>query len=305
MENLTVGFGNFRVQSSPQILWMPTALGSPESVRSGDTSKVPLSYSLLSAAEKQDFDPVPQDDSPGDLNDANYSTRLDEILDGDEGDPSYADGGRSPSDGEDEEGFFYTGNDAPKVLGYAAQLADVLDEDEAQAAEEAEEELQIQAELEEQSQDDDVFDYSKFKVCCIPQYPNVAFIISCRMRCCRIGRPLPSGFLCLKYPSFPTIHHRIIYERHIFIPPFLAFVRSFLSIVLAFHLPPLLKLFLVMDFPQIPPTSPQYLEYHPPQISMNFIMGVQPNLYLFLSMAWLLYIALLLVRSSGGPLCDV
>ncbi|KAF9510041.1 hypothetical protein BS47DRAFT_1396315 [Hydnum rufescens UP504] len=140
MENLTVGFGNFRIHSSPQILWMPTALGSPES----------------------GFDRVPQD-SPGDLNDANYSTRLDEILDGDVGDPSYADGGRSPSDEEDEEGFFYTGNDAPKALGYAAQLADVLDEDEAQAAEEAEEELRIQAELEAQSQDDDVFDYSKFK----------------------------------------------------------------------------------------------------------------------------------------------
>jgi hypothetical protein len=145
---------------------MPAALGSPESIRSGDTLRIEdlLPYSVRSGGEKQEIYQGSEDGALGDLSEANYSTRLDEILDGDEDEAGNANGIGTPSDNDEDEGFFYTGNDAPKVVGYAAQLADVLDDDDTQDTQEAEGEMQIQAELEAQSQEDEVFNYSKFKV---------------------------------------------------------------------------------------------------------------------------------------------
>lgn len=154
---------------------MPAALGSPESIRSGDTLRIEdlLPYSVRSGREKLEFDPEPEDNSTGNLSEANYSTRLDEILDGDEDDEGNANGIGTPSDNDEDEGFFYTGNDAPKVIGYAAQLADVLDEDDVQDPQEAEEEIQVRTELEAESQEDEIFDYSKFKVSLLYPYSKL------------------------------------------------------------------------------------------------------------------------------------
>ncbi|KAF8342052.1 Golgi CORVET complex core vacuolar protein 8-domain-containing protein [Cantharellus anzutake] len=68
------------------------------------------------------------------LDSSNYAARLNDILAGDdeEGGMTWGDIGLLGDDEEDEvddnEEFLYTGKDAPVVVGYDAQLADVLDE---------------------------------------------------------------------------------------------------------------------------------------------------------------------------------
>lgn len=142
-------------------------LSSPQSVRSQDTFRL---EELLTDTEREREKRTALDDPH-----VNYASRLDEILDGaDEkelagnGHTSLENGFQDDDEEEDEDeddGFFYTGEDAPPVVGYAAQLADVLGEDilpdDSLDARDANE---VQAQLYADSDQDEVFDYSKFRV---------------------------------------------------------------------------------------------------------------------------------------------
>lgn len=107
------------------------------------------------------------DDDRPPITKENYFARLEEILDDDDDnddDASIRSGpadSRLGSDQDEEDGFLYTGNDAPQ--GYDAQLADLLDED-LPTNGNLQDEKHVRMLVEAPSEPDDAFDYSKFKV---------------------------------------------------------------------------------------------------------------------------------------------
>jgi hypothetical protein len=108
----------------------------------------------------------------GTVDEADYSTRLQEILgvkDEDEhreaGEHGHSESGTGDDDGEDEEGFIYDGADAvPRPTSYDAQLAELLDGVDSESGAKGALEVSDATRLLDTISDEPL-DYDKYKVC--------------------------------------------------------------------------------------------------------------------------------------------